>query len=358
MVVNARSTARPLGPTAAGPPGSFRRPGYLHSFGMSANWIRLAAASAGLALVVVVIVATSGTNDEPSSSTGPSPSETRPVSLSGYSNILVVYVKSLTVRELTRNRDEELAQGPTWSANGRIAFTQASSDESPSKLFLTNGAGSTKTLVRAGPTHVFQPTWSPDGRKLAVVRLGFGIYSIELRSGDSRRLSNEEADEAPAWSPKGKPILFDKQVSGTNWDLFAMDTDGGNVRRLTRGPLQETNPTWSPDGSSIAFAQQERNGNWVIYKMKADGSSRTRLTDDRASSQEPAWSPDGSRIAFIRQAGARAYVTVMKTDGSGLRRLTGNSLVASRPSWSPDGTQLVFSAKAASTDPDEFGHGH
>ena len=324
---------------------------------MRANRRRLAIALSGMVLLLIILVAAlAAGSDESSPKRPPTAGSTRPLSLSGYSNILVVYVRSGTVRELTRNRDEQLAQGPAWSKDGRIAFTQASSDEAFAKLFVVNPSGLRKTLVRGSPKHVFQPTWSPNGPKVAVVRLGFGIYSVDVRSGDSRRLTTDEADEAPAWSPDGKRILFDKQVSGTNWDLFDMDTSGHDVRRLTRGPLQETNPAWSPNGSSIAFAQQERNGNWVIYRMNADGSDRKSLTDERVSSQEPSWSPDGSRIAFIRQAGARAYLSVMQADGSGFRRLTGNSLVASRGSWSPDGKQLVFSAKAASSDPNEFGH--
>lgn len=324
---------------------------------MKINPTRLSVAALALVVIVVVVVAASSGNDERSSPGSTTSASERPLALSGYSNIHTVDIKLRLVRSLTQNRDEELAQGPSWSKKGRIAFTQAPSDESLSGLVTTGADGSDKEVVRTSVEHVFQPTWSPDGRKVAVVRLGFGIYSIDVRSGDARRLTTGEADEAPAWSPDGRRILFDKQVSGTNWDLFTVDSGGGHVRRLTRGPLQETNPTWSPDGSEIAFAQQRPNGNWVIYRMRSDGSGQEEVTNDRVSSQEPSWSPDGSRIAFIRQSGARAYLSVIGVDGTRPRRLTGESLVVSRPSWSPDGTKIVFSAKAASTDPSDF-EGH
>jgi TolB protein len=328
---------------------------------MRANRIRLAAALFALLLIVVVVVSTSESGDGgESSSAGNGSDAGRPLALSPYSNIYVVDVASRAVRALTRNNLTELAQGPSWSGQGKIAFTQASCDECMSKLYVHDYERRRTSLVKGTARHVFQPSWSPDGRKVAVVRLGHGIYAVDARSGNSVRLTRDEADEAPAWSPDGKRIIFDAQVSGTNWDLFAIDPDGRNRRRLTRGPLQETNPAWSPRGSEIAFARQSRNGNWTIRRMKADGSARTAVTDESVSSQEPAWSPDASRIAYVEQVGARAFLSVIAVDGGKSTRLTGNSLVVSRPAWSPDGKAVVFSAKAASTDPTKFpevGHG-
>jgi TolB protein len=317
---------------------------------MGANRVRLAVVL--LAVVFIVIVATSGSGGDKKKDS--SQQATKPVALSPYSNIYVVDVETRELRALTHNQISQLAQGPSWSAQGTIAFTQASCDECISKLTLTRSGSARATIVKHQPRHVFQPTWSPDGHRVALVRLGFGLYTVDVRGGRQFRLSKNEADEAPAWSPRGKPILFDRQVSGSNWDLFAIDPDGRNQRRLTHGPLQETNPTWSPRGSMIAFARQGRNGNWAILTMKADGSGRRPLTDPSVSSQEPSWSPDGSKIAYVEQVGARAYLSVISIKSGKSRRLTGDSFVASRPVWSPDGKKIAFSAKGASTDPSKF----
>jgi Tol biopolymer transport system component len=319
---------------------------------MSANRIRLAAALSALVIIVTVIVAASGDGDE--RSTAKNDSDTTPVALSPYSNIYIVDVDSRKVRAITDNDLVEIAQTPAWSAQGKIAFTQASCDECVSELYLYEHDQARTSLVRGTPEHIFKPTWRPDGRKVAVARLGFGIYSVDVASGKGVRLTSNDADEAPDWAPDGKRIVFHAQVSASNWDLFAIDPDGRNRRRLTRGPLQETNPAWSPRGAAIAFSQQGRNGNWKILRMKADGSRRTAVTDGTISSQEPSWSPDGSRIAYVEQVGARAYLAVASADGGRPTRLTGDSLVAARPSWSPDGREIVFSAKVTSTDPSKF----
>jgi Tol biopolymer transport system component len=320
---------------------------------MRANRIRLAGALFALVLIIVVVVATSGNGNDGSSAQKQADPGT-PMALSPYSNIYIVDVESRKVRAITDNDIVEIAQTPAWSTQGKIAFTQASCDECISELYLYEYEQARTSLVRGTPEHIFKPTWRPDGRKVAVARLGYGIYSVDVDSGKGVRLTSNDADEAPDWSPNGARIVFDAQVSASNWDLFAIDPDGRNRRRLTRGPLQETNPAWSPRGTAIAFAQQGRNGNWTILRMKADGSRRTAVTDGTISSQEPSWSPDGSRIAYIEQVGARAYVAVVSADGGRPTRLTGDSLVASRPSWSPDGKEIVFSAKVTSTDPSKF----
>jgi TolB protein len=328
--------------------------GWYHFVGMDAKRIRLAAGALALALIAVVVVASSGSDDaQPPATTTPTGPQTEPRALTGYSNIYVVDVKSRNVEPLTKNSDEELAQGPSWAPAARIAFTEAPDDESLARLFLIDSKGSIKR-VPTRLSHVFQPSWAPDERRIAVSKLGGGIYSIDVRDGSTRRLSARESDEAPAWSPDGRRILFQRQVTASNWDIYQIDPAGNHLRRLTPGPLQQTNPSWSPDGERIAFAEQQKSGNWAIYTIKSDGSGRARVTDEQVSSQEPSWSPDGDRIAFILQEGAEASVVVMDADGGQRRRLTGSSLVASRPAWSPDGSKIVFSAKTISRS----GEGH
>src|SRR5688572_13087879 len=75
-------------------------------------------------------------------------------------------------------------------------------------------------------------------------------------------------------------IAFSK-VSGNNWDLYVMNSDGTEQTRLTNNPESDFNPDWSPDGTRIAFERDERDVHKPkIYVMNADGSGQTMLTDD------------------------------------------------------------------------------
>jgi TolB protein len=295
-------------------------------------------------IVVAVVIATSSSSSKEEQPAGPSQSDL--ATTTNYSNIYVLDVTTRHVTELTKNEDEQIAQGPAWSSRGRIVYSEAFSDESFASLYLLDPRRPKKKRVPAKVRHLFQPSWAPDGREVAANRLGKGIYAIDVRTGSTRRLTREGYDEAPAWSPDGKTIVFEKQVSGSNRDIYVMDADGHGAHALAHSRRQETNPAWSPDGRAIAFAEQGRTGNRVIYRMAADGSGRRRLTSPSRSCQEPAWSPDGKRIAFIGQRGAEAWVGMIPAGGGKPVRLTDRSLFASGPAWSPDGREIAFSAKA------------
>jgi Tol biopolymer transport system component len=258
-----------------------------------------------------------------------------------HSDIWTVDVQS---RDLTQKTLHADALEPSWSPGGEIAFSTQSCDECPSEIHVDT-SGSTEVPVDTTVRHLFQPSWASDGRKVAVIRLGYGIYSVDTANRTAKRLTAGTADEAPAWSPSGDWIAYDKLVRETNYDLYAVNAVTGERRRLTRDPEAQTNPAWSPDGSRLAFAEQQSNGKWAIFTMGFDGNGRKRVTGSQISAQEPSWSPDGKKIAFILQELDRATVATIDADGTGSAvRLTDQSLFPSRPTWSPGGTSIAFSA--------------
>lgn len=111
------------------------------------------------------------------------------------------------------------------------------------------------------------------------------------------RLTNNSAqDMQPSWSPDGERIAFASNRDGKT-EIYVMDTDGSNVLRLTNNEASDGFPRWSPDSRKILFLS-DRDGNPEIYVMDADGSNQTRLTKNSADERSPSWSPDGNRIAF------------------------------------------------------------
>ena len=67
-----------------------------------------------------------------------------------------------------------------------------------------------------------------------------------------------------------------------------MNADGTNARQLTNLPAASENPVWSPDGSQVVF-QSDRDGNFEIYVMDVDGSNPRRLTHNSAGDYWPSW---------------------------------------------------------------------
>jgi WD40 repeat protein len=129
-------------------------------------------------------------------------------------------------------------------------------------------------------------------------------------------------------------ISFSSDRSG-DFEIYTMQPDGSDLRRLTNAPGLDGVARWSADGTKLVFSS-ERDGNSEIYSMNADGSSQTRLTNDPAQDSTPSWSPDGTRIAFTRlpAGGTTPQTVVMNADGSGQTQITQGT-----PTPAPEGVQ-------------------
>ena len=135
-------------------------------------------------------------------------------------------------------------------------------------------------------------------------------------------------------------------------ELYVMNDDGGDVRRLTDNAFKEGRPIWSPDGTSIVFmrdinsavlGQQQQIHNVV---MRADGSAQRNLTQPLGiEGGNAAWSPDGRQIILsIWSIGTHDIVTLNIATGT-LRYLTNNPAEqggSTAPCFSPDGRQIVY----------------
>jgi TolB protein len=171
------------------------------------------------------------------------------------------------------------------------------------------------------------------------------IYSMNPDGSDQRRLTYDPSfDLWPAWSPDGTRIAFIRSKSqGQNGggDLWVMNADSTAAHQLTNEGDINLHPSWSPDGQKIVF-ESGRNGAEKLYVINADGSDEGPVGD--IAGRDPAWSPDGTRIAYYTLGGFNDLFTV-RPDGTERTdvTLTQYEMEAS-PSWSPDGHRLVFTA--------------
>jgi Tol biopolymer transport system component len=225
------------------------------------------------------------------------------------------------------------------------------------------------------------PAWSPDGRLIAFVstrdRVGrfpsYEVYVMDADGGDQRRLTKNTIEESgPAWLPDGRIVFVtcpESHDKPPECALIAVRPDGSQRDELADlgGLVYEADP--SPDGTKIAFSMFEGQSHFQHFELfvaDIDGGDRHQLTENEAGDGSPAWSPDGRRIAFIsnRAPSARCFghdcagftteLYVMDADGSNVTRLTRTPHEESSPDWSPDGTKIAYSRQLDDDAPSEL----
>ncbi len=251
-------------------------------------------------------------------------------------------------RKMTHKFADEVVyrfSGAAGIADSRIAFT--SKVKGNKELFIMDYDGHNQQQITKVNSIIMSPEWAPTGDKLLFVSFHMkrpAIYTLDLYSGKITALGNKtgQSQSAPAWSPDGKFIAFTQALNG-NSDIYTINVDGTNLRRLTNADSIETSPTWSPDGKKIAFVSDSA-GSPQIYIMNADGSGKERFTFNGDYNADPAWSPRGDKIAFTSMLDTRFNIVVKSIDGLVEKQLTADMGRNDSPSWSADGRHLAFSS--------------
>lgn len=207
---------------------------------------------------------------------------------------------------------------------------------------------------------------SPDGSRIAFTCSSYGsaICVADADGTDIEVLTDGEthAEDQPSWSPDGTRIAFRRWPHGASpgqfnpTDIWVMDADGTDQVNLTDDGTVQGMPAWSPvpvDGAyRIAYTQEGVSSEGYIvarlYTMRPDGTARAPLTaaGDHADS-DAAWSPDGHTVVFTRVGGAfdgeLRVVDVLTLEE---RSLLSQALDGEQrhPAWSPDGRHIAFTS--------------
>ena len=172
------------------------------------------------------------------------------------------------------------------------------------------------------------------------------VYSIEPDGSDYRRLTDHSAfDACPAYSPDGKSIAFCSDRSGS-FQIWVMGADGANQHQVTTSRHDALFPSFSKDGRRIAFQADDGSPASVdIYLVATRGGKITRLTGAPGEDTDASFSPDGKLIAFLSHRKGRPQIWLMRaSDGHDQRPLVKGGAPQGAPDWSPDGKRIAYDA--------------
>jgi len=180
-----------------------------------------------------------------------------------------------------------------WSSDGKhILF---SSPMEPAGLFVMSAdGGEPRSVYPCADCTDF--AWSPDGSRIAVTRVDHAlrlmfIHIVNFDGTGSRALATGLLQESmPAWSPDGQVLAFAGVGPDDSISIYRARPDGTQLTRLTDGLALDWAPAFSRDGSEIAF-ESWRGGGSNLFIMNADGGDLRRLTDVPGVHRSPAWRP-------------------------------------------------------------------
>ncbi|NCO57964.1 MAG: Tol-Pal system beta propeller repeat protein TolB [Deltaproteobacteria bacterium] len=182
-----------------------------------------------------------------------------------------------------------------------------------------------------------------DTRIICEVRRGRAkeIYVLDFDGHNPRRVvANRRLNLMPDWSPDGKYIAFTSYLKN-NPDLFVLDVGRAMVKRISRSLGVNMAPDWSPDGRQLALTMTA-GGDTQIFVIKRSGDGRRQLTQTHGISVGPAWSPDGKQICFVSDRSGSPQLYLMNAEGGGERRLSFGGTYFANPAWSPDGKRIAY----------------
>lgn len=274
------------------------------------------------------------------------------------SGIPQIYVINLDLTGLTplTNITEGACQ-PDWSPDGsQIVFISPCRERgefyetvyNDSSLYIMNADGSGQKPLTTVPGSDFDPTWSPDGKRIAYTSLRDGkkdIYVLTVATNALVRLttvsSDIQANSQPAWSPFGNMIAYTVKRVGA-YQVWAMtDTGQGNTQIARSGQERwDYFPVWAPDGETIIFNQRDvgPSRSWLMSIRYEDRETKdpTRLTDLPRTIENIEYSPDGSWIVFeLTDNDGNRDIYFSTPSGGNRTRLTIDPKEDFDPSWRP-----------------------
>ncbi len=171
------------------------------------------------------------------------------------------------------------------------------------------------------------------------------IYTMNFDGSQVRRITrNNSISTEPSWGGRGNERLFYTYYEPTRMSIMQAEPGLGRQRRIARFSGLNSGASVSPDMNRLAMSLS-RDGGVNLYVMDLTNNETQQLTRDRAVISSPAWAPDGNNICYVSDRAGRPHLYMMNLHDGSASRLLRDYEEAVEPDWCPVSNQIAFSTQ-------------
>ena len=227
--------------------------------------------------------------------------------------------------------------------SGKIAFCQH--DGRYWQIWIMDLDGLNKKELTSSKADSRSPNLSSDGRRIVYVTNDGKLWIMDSAGDNKRHIPLNISATEPKWCFQDKKIVL-TSYRGMSFlddsDIWLLNSDGSDLKKITRRPSLQFLPDISKDGKELIFVDVLESAGHEIFKLNLETKDYTQLTDNRYHDTAPAFMADASMIVYSSDSGGNYDIWVMDKFGQNQRNLTRRSAFDSCPVVTKDGKTIFF----------------